>query len=234
VVAIAALFAAACSVPLVGPKPVEQEMAAIRIVSGATAEQVAQMLTQRGVEFAILSGERDSAWYADVATRADLKSTRPGSAGTTTFAFLGPEAIGDTTLALKVTGGGELRVHDALYRIDKNRRLDLMAVKIEPGANLKESIRALLAYVASDVLAHAAVLLAIEPPTPELGDSVSLLTRAAFADAWECTPQGRDRPNHSDMELRLFYGPAVRMTCARAERVNLGGDAILGHFVLPR
>jgi hypothetical protein len=78
------------------------------------------------------------------------------------------------------------------------------------------------------------VLLAIEPPTPELGDSVSLLTRAAFADAWECTPQGRDRPNHSDMELRLFYGPAVRMTCARAERVNLGGDAILGHFVLPR
>ena len=234
VVAVAAMFAAACSARLGGSKPAEQQMAAIRIASGATAEQVAQTLTQRGLEYAILSGERDSAWYADVATRAGLKTTRPGSAGTTTFAFLGPEAIGDTTLALKVPGGGELRVHDALYRIDKNRRLDLMAVKIEPNANLEASIRALLTYVASDVLAHAAVLLAIVPPTPELGDSVSLLTRAAFADAWECTPQGRDRPNQSDMPIRLFYGPPVRMTCARAERVNLGGDAILGHFVLPR
>lgn len=234
VAAVAAAVAAACSARSGGSNPAEQDMVAVSVAAGATAEQVALMLTQRGVDFAILSGERDSAWYADVATRAGMKTTRPGRAGNTTFAFLGPEAIGDTTLALKVTGGGELLVHDALYRIDKNRRLDLMAVKIEANTNLTESIRALLAYVASDVLAHAAVLLAIEPPTPELGDSVSLLTRAAFADAWECTPQGRERPNHSDMPIRLFYGPAVRMTCVRAERANVGGDAILGHFRLPR
>jgi hypothetical protein len=230
----AALWTAACAVRLGGPTPVNQDAIALRVPADATADQIAQLLKQRGVEYAILSGQRDSAWYADVATRAALKSTRPGRAGGTTFAFLGAQAVGDTTLALKVAGGGELLVHDALYNIDKNRRLDLMAVRIEQSANLRESIRTLLAYIASDVLPNAAVLLAIEPPTPALGDSVSILTRAAFADAWECTRDGRTNPIVTDLPIRLFYGPAVRMTCESAERIDMGGGAIFGHFVLPR
>lgn len=230
---LAALLSA-CSVRMGGPSPEEHDAVALRVPGDATAEQVAQLLTQRGVDHAILIGGRDSAFYSDIATRAGLKSTRPGVAGTSTFAFLGMQPIGDTTLVLKVAGGGELRVHDALYRIDKNRRLDLMAVRIEPNANLRESIKTLLAYIASDVLANAAVLLAIEPPTPALGDSVSILTRAAFADAWECTREGRTRPTVTDLPVRLFYGPAARLSCESAERIEIGGGAILGHFVMGR
>lgn len=228
-----ALWLAACAT-ISGPTPVEVDALALRIAESASAEQVAQQLTQRGVDYVILSGARDSAWYADVAARAGMKTTRPGKAGATTFAFLGPAAIGDTTLTLKVNGGGELRVHDALYNVDKSRRLDLMAVKIEPNTHLRESIRTLLSYVASDVLPHAAVLLAIEPPTPAIGDSISLLTRAIFADAWECTPEGRASPDTSDLSIRLFYGPAARMRCSSAQRGNIGGDALVGDFVLPR
>jgi len=231
-VVVAAVLAACSSVRLGGPSPADQDAIAMIVPPDATAEQVAQMLTERGVDYAILSGARDSAFYADVASRAGMKNTRPGAAGSTTFTFLGPQALGDTTLALKVTGGGEVIVHDALYRIDKERRLDLMAVNIEPNANLRESVRALLAYVATDVLANAAVLLAIQPPTPALGDSISILTRAAFADAWECTSDGRNNPTVKDLPIRLFYGPAVRLACRAAERVDVAGGAILGHFVI--
>jgi hypothetical protein len=233
-VVIAGLFVAGCAVRLGGPSPVDQDAVALRVPADATADQIAQLLKQRGVDYAILSGQRDSAWYADVATRAALTSTRPGRAGATTFAFLGTKAIGDTTLSLKVPGGGELLVHDALYTIDKNRRLDLMAVRIEAAANLRESIRTLLAYIATDVLPNAAVLLAIEPAIPALGDSISILTRAAFADAWECTRDGRTNSTVTDLPIRLFYGPAVRMTCESAERIDIGGGAIIGQFVLPR
>jgi hypothetical protein len=229
-----ALLLAACSVRMGGPKPEEIDAVAIRVPANANAEQIAQLMTQRGVEYAILSGERDSAWYADVAAKAGLKSTRTGRAGNTTFAFLGTQALGDTTLTLKIAGGGELRVHDALYRIDKVRRLDLMAVRIEPNTNLRESVRTLLGYVATDVLPNAAVLLAIQTATPEQGDSVSVLTRAAFADAWECTPQGRTNPVNKDLPIRLFYGPAARLTCRSAEQIDIGGGAILGHFIMPQ
>ena len=232
---VAVMVLSACgSARVGGPSPEDVAAIATVVPANATAEQVAQYLTQRRVDFAILSGARDSAFFAAVATGAGLKSTRPGAAGATTFAFLGTQPVGDTTLALKVTGGGEVRVHDALYRIGKNRHLDLMAARIEPNANLKESIRTLLAYVATDVMANAAVLLAIEPPTPALGDSVSILMRAAFADAWECTNDGHTKPVVTDLPLRLFYGPAVRLACRNAERVDMGGGALFGHFVMGR
>ncbi len=223
-----------CAVRLGGPAPVDEDAIALHVSADMSAEQTAALLKQHGVEVAILASEHDSAWYADVAARAGMKSTRPGRAGTTTFAFMGPQALGDTTLALKVQGGGEIRLHDALYRIDKQRRLDLMAVHITPQANLRESVRALLAYVATDVLANAAVVFAIEPPTPALGDSVAVLMRAAFADAWECTPQGRTGTRNKELPIRLFYGPSMRVRCGGAEHLAESGGAILAHLVLTR
>ncbi|HEX6558925.1 MAG TPA: hypothetical protein VF021_05665 [Longimicrobiales bacterium] len=230
--ALLAVLVAGCAVRLGGSKPINEDAVALRLAESATPEQTANMLKQRGVEVAILSSTRDSAWYAAVATAAGMKMTRVGRTGAGTFAFLGPQAIGDTTLTLKVQGGGEVRLHDALYRIDKQRRLDLMAVRIAPEANLRESVRTLLAYFATDVLPNAAVVFAIEPPTPALGDSVSVLMRAAFADAWECTREGRDGARNTELPIRLFYGPSMRVTCEGAERLNEGGGAILAHLVL--
>lgn len=226
------LLTAGCAVRLGGTKPIEEDAIALQINGTATPEQIAALLKQQGVEVAILSGAHDSAWFADLATRAGMKMTRPGRAGARTFAFLGPQALGDTTLTLKVDGGGEIRLHDALYRIDKHRRLDLMAVRIEPGANLKESVKALLKYVASDVLANASVIFAVEPPTPALGDSVSVLMRAAFSDAWECAREGRNGARNTELPIRLFYGPSVRVRCQSAELLNTGGSAVVAHLVL--
>lgn len=231
--AMLAVLIAGCAVRLGGPKPTDQDALALRLTDSATPDQIAALLKQRGVEVAILSSTRDSAFYAATAAAAGMKMTRVGRTGTGTFAFLGPQAIGDTTLTLKVQGGGEVRLHDALYRIDKQRRLDLMAVRIAPEANLRESVRTLLAYFATDVLPNAAIVFAIEPPTPALGDSVSVLMRAAFADAWECTREGHDGTRNVDLPIRLFYGPSMRVRCDGAERLNESGGAILAHLVLP-
>jgi hypothetical protein len=222
----------ACSLNLGGPSPIEREAIAMRVEAGASAEQVAKTLKDRGVQFAILSATRDSAWFAEVARLSGLTPTRSGVAGPTTYTFLGPKALGDTTLTLKVAGGGELRVHDALFQVDKNRRIDLMAVRIDSIANLQRSIETLLTYIATDVGANVAVLLAIEPPTPALGDSISVLTRAAFSDTWECTTDGKAGKKPDNLPIRLFFGPSVRMRCQHAERIGTGG--MFGHYVLPR
>ncbi|MGQ0813751.1 MAG: hypothetical protein ACT4O1_04730 [Gemmatimonadota bacterium] len=230
VAACMALSVAACAVRLGGPGPLDRDALALKVASDATAEQTAQLLTQHGTEYAILSAARDSAWFAAVAARSGLTSTRPGSARGTTYAFLGPKALGDTTLTLKVPGGGELRVHDALFELDKNRRLDLLVVQLDTLASLQRSIETLMLYVASDVGATVAVLLAVEPPTPALGDSVAVIMRALYADVWECTSAGRGGARAPALPIRLFYGPAVRIRCAGAETVGTGG--LLGHFQL--
>lgn len=234
VATLAALFATACAVRMGGPKPVDVDAAVIVAPSTTAPEQIAQQLGQRGIEYAIISAPRDSAFFAELATRANLKTTRPGKAGTTTFAFIGPQALGDTTLSINVPGGGQVRIHDALYRIDKVRRLDLLVARIDQNANLQSAIGELLKYVAKDVGPTAALLLAIEPPIAALGDSVSVLTRAAFSDVWECTPEGRRGARASHLPIRVFAGPAVRMRCESAEIIDVGTTAILGHFELPR
>jgi hypothetical protein len=213
-----------------GPAPIKQDALVMR-VTNETAEQVAAVLQQSGVEFAILSGSRDSAFYADVAARAGLKSTRTGHAGSTTYSFLGPEALGDTTLALKIRSGGELRLHDALYRVDKTRRLDLMAVRIEENANIRDAVRSLLDYVSTDVMATAAVVLAVDSPSPAVADSVSVLLRAMYTDVWECTEAGKKQPRNGTLTMRMMVGPSTRARCDTAEQITNG---MVGHLVLLR
>ena len=224
--------AAGCGVHLSGPPPVPQDAMALRVAPDATAEQVATLLTQQGAEIAILASTHDSTWYADVAKRANLKSTRTANTGTTTFAFLGAQALGDTTLSLKVKGGGELKVHDALYRIDKQRRLDLMAIKMDQQSDLREAVRSLLDYISTDINSTAAVVFAIEPPTPALGDSISFLIRAAFSDVWECTEAGKKTPRTTDLPLRMFYGPSMHIKCDGAQTITSQGNGLLAHVVV--
>lgn len=233
--ALAALWTGACALGMGGPSPVDKDAMMLRVSAGLTADQLAQALRGSGVQFAILTGAtRDSAWYADAATRAGMTVTRPARIGAETFAFMGPKAVGDTTLGLKVQGGGELRVHDALYKIDKHRYLDLMAVHVGQGVNLRESVRSLLSYVATDVMANAALLFVIETAHPAQADSIAVLTRAAFGDVWECTKDGRSGRVMPPAALRAFYGPASRMKCTNAEPTDIGAGGIIGHFVLPR
>lgn len=200
--------------------------------ANASAEQAALILTQRGAEYAIISAPHDSAWFADVAARAKLTTTRPGLVNGRTYAFIGPKALGDTTLTLTVPGGGVLRIHDALFEVDKNRRIDLMTVQLDSTVNLNRSITRLLEYVASDVGATVSVLLAIEAETPAMGDSVSVIMRPLYTDLFECTAEGKAGASPSDLPIRTFFGPSARMRCKSAERLDRG--TLLGHFEIGR
>lgn len=231
-VAAIALTAGACAaIQMTGPKPVKQDAVVMHVNAAATPEQIAQTLTQQGAEYAIISAPAgDSAWFATIATRVQKHSTRPGRVNGRTYAFIGPKALGDTTLTLTVPGGGKLRIHDALFEVDKNRRIDLMAVQLDSTVNLQRSITRLLEYVAADVGATVSVLLAIETPTAAMGDSVSVIMRALYTDVFECTAEGKTGAAPKDLPIRAFYGPPARMRCNRAERI--GNGTLVGHYEL--
>jgi hypothetical protein len=229
IAAAAAVMAAACGGMMMGtPKPVNRDVLVAQAGTGASAEQTAQVLTQRGAEFAILSAPRDTAWFAEVARRANLASTRPGKVSGTTYAFMGPKALGDTTLTLTVPGGGVIRLHDALFEIDKNHHLDLMAVQMDSIVNVQRAVNKLLEYIAGDVGATASVLFAIEAPSVAIGDSVAVLMRPLYTEVYECTAQGRSGSARAPTATRVYFGPIARMRCESAE--SLAAGMLLGHF----
>lgn len=220
---------AGCAGALGRGGPEARAALAVRVPAAMTAEDLGARIRQGGYEFVMLSSERDSAWLASVAAQAGLQMTRPGNVGGATYAFLGPKALGDTTHTLRLTGGGQVRLHDALFRVDKNRQLDLILARFDGVANLGEAVRSLLAYVAKDVSGNAALLLGVEGPTPQIGDSVAVLLRAAYTDTRECNGGASGAPT----SIRLLYGPEARIRCERASVLIDAGGAVAGQFVLP-
>lgn len=210
----------ACGMYVSDPDPVEYQAIAIEAGPAATAEATAAQIRETGANVALLVAAHDSSWISDVARRADLVSTRPGRLGEHTFAFLGAKPVGDTTLTLKVASGGELKVHDALYTIDKSRYLDLLTVSLDRGTNVRDAVTRLLGYVATDVFPNAAIILAVRTATPAQADTMAVATRAAMGDAWECTQASRQGGSPSPATLRLFYFPAARIQCESARVLN--------------
>lgn len=213
------LLVAACAVRLGGPSPEEYDTLALFERRDADADAVAGRIRDAGADIVLLSSERqDSAWFAYVAYRAGLRMSDPGAIGSRGYSFLtNLELLGDTTLALAVAGGGEVHMHDALYRIDKTRHLDLMFVRLEAG-DVRESVRTLLRYIATDVMGNASVLLAIDGATQAAADSAAVLMRATFGNAGECAES-----SGSERSVRLLYGPSARVRCLGAR--TLIGDA---------
>jgi hypothetical protein len=219
-VCAALILLAACSVSMGGPSPVEYDTAAIRFDANTTPAAAAAQLRQLGVDLALISTPNDAAWVRQVAQEARLTSTDPGRIGDLTHAFLAFKVEGDTTISLKVPSGGNVHLHDALYNIDKQRHLDLMTAVIEPGTSVQDAVTTLLGYVATDVPSTAAVALAVHAPTPAAADSVARLTGAYWADAWECTEQGRKGERAPPSTLRLFYFPSARVRCEQARAAD--------------
>jgi hypothetical protein len=225
-----AVIITGCAVRLGGPSPVQRDTLAWRVPGNTTADELGARLRTGGYEFAMLATSRDSAFLATAATRAGLQMTRPGRIGESSYVFFGPKAIGDTTHSVPVPTGGHVRLHDALFQIDKNRRVDLIIARFDSVANLREGVRALLQYVAKDVSGNVALLLGFEPASPQIGDSVSVLVRAILTDTRECSAAaGRT----AQPTIRLFYGPEVRVRCERAEVLNETGGPVSAQFILP-
>lgn len=222
-----AILVVGCAVRLGGPKPVEYRTLAFSVGEGAGPAEVAQWIRSADANLVLLAAAADSAWFSEVAKQANLKLSGPGSAGSVSFAFLAGEPVGDTTIALPLPDGGSIGVHDALYRVDKERLLDLLAVQIPSAAQSREAVKALLNYVATDVMPEAGVVLAIDVPDPATGDSVSALLSPVFRDARTCLrPGAREPEDDASWRMRLFFGPETKLTCEDARPLGGRGPLI--------
>jgi hypothetical protein len=234
--AVAALLVAGgCAVRLGGPSPQTYETLAYEAPASESPEAAASRIASASADVVLLASPADSLWFADVANRTQLQLSGPGRTGEHALAFLTRrlELLGDTSIVLPVPGGGSIHMHDALYQIGKNRLVDLMLVQLDEAVDLREAVRTLLSYIATDVGANAAVVFGLAAPSQQVADSVSVLLRAAYANAWECvgTAQDADRPA---MDVRLFYGPSVRMNCQSARVLSAPGNPISARLVVSR
>lgn len=224
-------ISAACAVRLGGPKP-EAYTAVVARAAQEDAATAAARLRASEPQLVLLAADRDSAWFAAVAQQLGLKLSGPGRTGPSGLAFFtSMEAVGDSSLVLSVTGGGRIHLHDALYPVDKERHIDLMLAQIEAGAGIREAVRALLGYYATDVGTTSAVVLGIETATVVAADSVALLIRSAFGNLQDCGNGTTDGATPSGT-LRLYYGPQARIDCARGRAVSASPPTLSARVVV--
>lgn len=223
---------AACAVNVGGVKDIPLVAVALRPGPDAEPAAVAASLRAAEADVALIAGSVDSAWLAAVGSAAGLTLTGPGGDGSLALAFLGGEPLGDTTVVLPYDGG-QLSVHDALYEVDDERYLDLMAFQVTDPAAARPALGALLEYMATDVMNSAAVLIAVAVPSPAAGDSVARMLSPAYFDALRCEPGLA--PGSAREGIRLFYGPEARVYCRDAGTESPGiGDLVRAALTLGR
>jgi hypothetical protein len=231
--ALALILLGGCAVRLGGPGPVQYRTVALSAGEGTLPAQVAAFIRQAEANLVLLAAPGDSAWFAEVARESRLTLSGPGDAGGISLGFLAAAPLGDTTIALPLMGGGSIVVHDALYKVDKHRYLDLLALRVGGVAEARPAAQALLRYVATDVMSDAAVVLAIDVPDSETGDALAALLEPAFLDARGCLPelarQGAARPG-----MRLFYGPEARLRCEGARRLGAEDAPVVVQLIVGR
>ncbi|HUH14229.1 MAG TPA: hypothetical protein VMK65_14030 [Longimicrobiales bacterium] len=213
-----------------GPKPEQFRVVALRGAPDADAGALAARLRGLDVDIAFLAAPVDSAWFARLAGASGLVLSGPASAGDLRIAFLAWEAVGDTTVSLPLEGGGALTVQDALYEVDDDRFLDLMSVHLPAGVAPRAAARALLAYVATDVMGSVGVLLAVSAERPADGDELAELLAPVFAPESRCeTAEPGLRGS-----VRLLHGPPLRIHCASIRGIPEETGAVLADIVVPR
>lgn len=223
-----------CAVNLGGPSPEEYQAIAVSASAGATADEVAETVRSANAGIALVTAPQDSAWFARVAELSGLALSGPGQTESPAKGFFtNLEILGDTSIVLGLGDGTRMHMHDALYQIGENRLIDLMLVGMSAESDVREAARTLLSYIATDVGANAAIIIGVQAPSPQAGDSLATLLRAAYSTARECagTSDG-DRPPAGS--LRLFYGPSARLRCMSARAIETNGNAIAAQLLVGR
>jgi hypothetical protein len=237
VVLVVLLLSAGCAIRLGGPKPEAYNATGMRAGTAESASEVAGRIRSANADLVLMSAPRDSAWFADVATQSGLALTRPGHTGPSTLALMTRlEVLGDTALILPVGAGGatsRLHIKDALYKIDKDRSLDLMLVSFAEAGSVHESVRALLNYIATDVNGTSAVILGVDAPNREVADSVGLLVRAAFPSVLTCGENPPVAPPPG-LSIDLYYGPEARLSCESAHIVAAPSPTVVARVLVER
>jgi hypothetical protein len=213
---------AACAPGMGDPRPVPVPTVAFRADDGADAVAVAQAIRQAAPRLALVMGPADAEWFTSLAGAVRLEHTRPGTSGGMGLAFLGPEAVGDTTLDLRYADG-QFTLHDALYDFGDRRFVDLLAFAVDDPASARPIVTALAEYIATDVPHNAAIIMAVAVASEAVGDSLARVLSPAYRDARGCgaaaTP---DAPG-----LRLFFGPEVRAYCREAVGARVEGGTLI-------
>jgi hypothetical protein len=218
-----------------GPKPEEYRTLALEAPANAAPADVAGVVQQTSADIILLTAQRDSAWFADVSKETNLALSGPGRTETKAKAFLtNLKILGDTSIVLGVSDGSRLHVHDALYEIAENRHIDLMLVGVSGQSDLRQVVRTLLGYIATDVGPNAAIMMAIDAPSPQAADSVMKLLRAAYTSATECANGDSQAPTVTAGSLQLFYGPPARVRCESARVLTDPGTPIFAQLVVGR
>lgn len=230
--ALASVLLGACAPNMGAPDPIDVPTVAVRAEPGTSAAAVAEALRGAGARAAFVAASEDREWFEAIATATDLHLSGPAAMGGLRMGFIAPEPLGDTTHTIAYEGGS-LTIQDALYEIEDDRLLDLLAFRIEPGVDTRTAIGALLEYVATDVGNAAALVMAAAVPSPAVGDSVARMLSPAYFDVLRCEA-GAAAPSDRG-EIRLFYGPEARMYCADASADDLAvGAWIRAELVMGR
>lgn len=208
---LAAAGATACAVNMGGPSDVPVSAVAYRAAPGTTPAAAAAALENPTV--ALVAAPGDSAWFAALAEAVGLHLSGPAEAGDLRLALLAMEPLGDTVIDLRYDEG-TIAMVDALYDLDEDHYLDMMAIRVEAGDAIQPLVTRLLRYIATDVPPSAAVLLAVAVPSPAVGDSIARLLSPGYFDALRCG--GGQAPESVRGGIRLFYGPEARMWCGDA------------------
>lgn len=231
--AVAGTLMAGCAVRLGGAKPVGLETVGLYAVDGTSARDVARRLKEAGADVALVVAPTDTAWFRAVADSTGLWLSGPGKAGDLFLGFLAMEPLGDTTHVLDYDGGSVV-LQDALYQLPDDRLLDLMAFPVGSGVDARKMVRSLLRYVATDVGATSAVVIAVAAETEAAGDSVAAMLSPAFTDARRCmNEEDRAAARTAGPHMRLFYGPEVRISCDAARPLNAPRAPVLADLVVP-
>ena len=229
---VAALLVGGCSAGFGGPSPIDMPIAALAVDQGTAPAAVAATLDAANVRAAFIAVPSDDAWFADLAAASGLTLSGPAPMDGMRMGFLGPEPVGDTTLTLEYEGG-TFTIQDALYEIEDERLLDLLAFRIEDGTDTRAIIRSLLEYVATDVGNAAALVMAASVPSAAVGDSVARMLGPAYDDALRC--ESGAAASSEREEIRLFFGPAARMYCVDAEVTETAvGDLVRAELIMGR
>lgn len=230
-----AVTTAACAVRMGRSGPAQYTVLGAYEPAGATPDAVAERIKATGAQVALLAVRSDSAWFRAVARRTGLTLSGPGDADSVYLGFLAYEPLGDTTVVLDYDNGS-FTMHDALYRVGKDRALDLMALHIRDAAVARPMVHRLLRYMATDVDATSAVVIAVAAENEAAADSVATMLAPAFTDARRCMDRSQDRAaaRTAGPHLRLFFGPEARLGCDSARPLDAPGAPVLAHLVVLR
>lgn len=200
---------------------------------GASSEVVAREVTEAGSDFVLLAAPSDSAWFADVAAGSGLVMSGPSIEAGLGFAYLAAtEPLGDTTIAIPVGSDGAVVLHDALYELGDGVFLDFIAFRADDAPDPHALIQSFLAYMATDVMTNAPLVLGIHARDDRLADSLAVLLRPSFQPPAACESGGDAASGVGG--LRLFIGTPVQIRCEEIGRPPGAARGLLAKLLLLR